>query len=544
MKFLKAHTFFLFFFFIFCLLLFKDVFSARTLISNMEPFPDSIHYVNAVRSLLSGDGLFIVREGRALATSVPPLYSFFLAPAYILNNDPRMFYFINVLLALASYFIFYRLLIILVNNSIIRNFILFLYITNYYLYWFPNLAMAENLILFLFVSFLMLLLSKASRFNIFMAGLLAISFYATKYASVPLTACALLAYFIKLIYLWRNGKLKIKGFLLFFSSSFIAFMAFSLSEYITKNVIPFSFLITFGSNFSSQTSQSAEQVSAAPRWFSLVYAKENISHYLNVITGGSERFLWDFSPMAPRFVAISGLLGLILGILTKTHRLISITLLIMLVSSVLFMSTFYSVDMRYIYQTIPTLLLGFGIFMQIIVNRIKKPQLKILFYIGLAFLIIFYFSLNALRIKNQIMLNIKHSETPWYYMTVQELNKYFTSDKILVGKKPIVISPIPPYYIDFFSNGNYTLMPLSPQQEFRNSKETVYGPNDYSDLIKLYQTYIKNGYGVYVNKYGIGNESYLNEDFQNIVSRFKLIEVASGCFDACNIYKVELKTGI
>lgn len=541
MKFLRAHTFFLVCFFIFCLLLFKDIFSVRTLIPNMEPFPDSIHYVNAVRSLLSGDGLFIVREGRTLATSVPPLYSFFLAPAYILNNDARMFYYINLILALTSFFIFYRLLILLVNNSIIRNFVLFLYVTNYYFYWFPNLAMAENLILFLFLSFLMLLLSKSTLFNIFIAGLLAISFYATKYASITLTVCALTSYFIKLFFLWRNGKFKINGFLLFFGSTFLAFSAFSLSEYITKNVIPLSFLITFGSNFSSQSSQGLEQVSEAPRWFSLIYAKTNISHYLNVITGGSERFLWDFSPMVPRFVAIGGLLGLVLGVLTKRYRLISITFLMMLVSSILFMSTFYSVDMRYIYQTIPTLLLGFGIFMQIIIDKIKKPWLTTLFFIGLIFLAIFYFSTNVLRIKNQIMLNIKHSETPWYYVTVLELNKYFSSDKILMEKKPIVISPMPPYYIDFFSNGNYTLLPLSPQQEFRNSKETVYGPNDYSDLIKLYSTYINNGYRLYINRYGVGNENYLNEDFQTIADNFKLINVTVGCFNACNIYRLELK---
>lgn len=541
MKFIKIHSIFLICLILFCILLFKDVFSARTLIPNMEPFPDSIHYVNATRSLLNGDGLFIVREGRALATSVPPLYSFFLAPAYIINSDPRMFYFINVLLALASYFIFYRLLIMLVNNSIIRNFILFLYITNYYLYWFPNLAMAENLILFLFLSFLMLLLSKASWTNVFLAGILTFSFYSTKYASVTLTACALFAYFIKLFLLWRNKKFKIKGFFLFFGSASLAFLAFSLSEYITKNVIPLSFLITFGSNFSDQSSQGSKQISEAPRWFSFIYAKVNISHYLNVITGGSERFLWDFSPMAPRFVAIGGLLGLIFGVFMKRFLLINITLLMMLVSSILFMSTFYSVDMRYIYQTIPTLLLGFGIFMQIVIDKIQKPWFRTLFYIGLTFLAIFYFSTNALRIKNQIMLNIKHGETPWYYVTVQELNKYFTPDKILMGKKPIVISPMPAYYIDFFSNGNYNLLPLSPQQEFRNFKETVYGPNDYSDLIKLYKKYLENGWNVYVTNYGLGNEKYLHDDFDIIKQIFKLTEVSNECFNACNIYRIDFK---
>ena len=153
----------------------------------------------------------------------------------------------------------------------------------------------------------------------------------------------------------------------------------------------------------------------------------------------------------------------------------------------------------------------------------------------------FYVFNNALRIKNQISLNLKYAETPWYYISVLKLNEYFTDDKVIDGKKPVVISALPPFLVDFYSNGNYTLLPLSYEQEFRSAKEITWGPNDYTDLPKLYTKYIKEGYDVYVSRYGLGNEVYTNRDFEIIMKEFQLDLVWPGCYEQCNIYTVGLK---
>ena len=112
---------------VFCLLLFKDVFSERTLIPNFEPFPDTFHYVIPARNLIQGEEFKLSREGRTLSSSVGPLYSIYLIPFYLMNSDPRMFYFANVLLSLSGFVIFYKILKKIGLNQWINGISLFLF---------------------------------------------------------------------------------------------------------------------------------------------------------------------------------------------------------------------------------------------------------------------------------------------------------------------------------------------------------------------------------------------------------------------------------
>lgn len=523
---------------LFGLLLFKDPFSTRSLIPNLEPYPDTFHYINGARSLLSGYGLKIVREGRVTNTSVPPLYSLVLVPAFIISNDPRVFYFINIILAILSFSLFYLILKKLINNQLIIFITLFLYTTNYFIYWLPTLAMAENLILPLFLLAVLLLISKPNIKNIIFAGFVCISFYATKYASIPLSASFGLIYLIKVMLSQKNLKTKIARGIHFSLSTIFFFLLLSLSEYMFKGISIFSSWFNFINAFSPGNIQTGSS-SGDSSWFSIYYLRLHLSIYLQALIGKQMRFLWDFTPLVPGFVGTFGLVGLVFNVFSKKLRLLSTGLLLMLLTSILFIASFYAVDARYIYQVIPTLLLGFALLLSIAFRYLKDEKLRFLFNLLMVIFLIFYVSTSFLRIKNQIMLNLRHAETPWYYVSVLEMNRYFSGAKIKDGKKPILISAMPPYYIDFFSNGNYTLLPLSSEQEFRNRKEAAWGPNNYSDLTKLYVSYLKKGYSLYVDRYGIGNEGYLNESFNNLSKSFKVVLVQEACFNQCNIYKLE-----
>jgi hypothetical protein len=85
----------------------------------------------------------------------------------------------------------------------------------------------------------------------------------------------------------------------------------------------------------------------------------------------------------------------------------------------------------------------------------------------LGVLILVYGATNAMRLKSAVMINLKYAETPWYYISVQTLNDYFKNND-RNAKKPIVISALIPYYVDFFANGNYRLLPVVPDN--RNSR--------------------------------------------------------------------------
>jgi len=561
---LKKHWILLLNLFIFILLLTRNPFSTRTLIPNFEPYPDSIHYIVPARSVAQGGEFAIVREGRPIKPSVPFLYSAVLVPLFIINNDPRVFYFTNILLSLGGLILLYAIIKKILTparsltandhrpttNDIILFISLFLYVTNYFIYWYPSLAMAENLTLFLFLLNLYVITLPLNKVSIIFAGIIPFCFFLTKYANVPLIATFLLVFGIKLLFdenisnTKKNNKLK--TYVLLFGGSVFASLLIMI---FTESLPGLDTLVTRFGNFLPQATAKASTTSGGG-WFSAQYMSKYLPIYIRAMLGGySVRFLWDTTPIWPLYIATPGLIGLIFGMFVKKTRLLSSTLILSLFLSIVFMSAFYSIDMRYLYFAIPALLIGFVMFWRLIIggldsrlrgNGTKKRRSKLLLIFLLILLFLFYLVTNGIRLKKQIMLNLKYAETPWYYLSVLKLNEYFKNYP-KNKKEPVVISAMIPYLIDFYSNGEYSLLPMSGNQEFRNQKQEAWGEFDYSDLIMLYTKILYSGHEIYVHNYGIGNEKPLQEDFQKIKDNFILTKVADGCFDACNIWQLKIK---
>lgn len=536
-----SHRIFLILFFIlFVLLLYKDPFSERTLIPNLEPYPDTIHYISPALSLISGNGFSIWREGRKLNQTVPPLYSLSLIPLYLLNADARVFYLTNLVLAFLSLFLFYKIINVFIKNSYIQYLLLFLYITNYFIYWLPTLAMAENLLLPLYLTSILLLISGINKTRVIIVGFFSVALYITKYASVPLSAVLIFLYGVKILV--GAGGIKAKSFLLIvLATGFLsAFSLFGYYEYFFKKVLIITPLLNFFAVFFPHPSNNIVSQSSNT-WTSVSYMKNNLMTYWSALNGGSMRFLWDSTPIVPKLVGSFGLIGIISGLFVQKHRVFALALALFIALEILFMSTFYTNDARYIYHVIPSLILGFGLLLNNIYQKINAHNLKIFFYAVLILFTINYLFGNSIRFKKQIMLNLKYAERPWYYISVKNINEYFAQNSQIGDKKPIVISALPPYYVDFFSTKSYTLLPLSADQEFRLVKYEAWGKNDYSDLLKLYSEKLRMGYPLYLSKYGLGNERYLQIAFAKVLENFKSAEVKKGCYETCNLYKLELK---
>ncbi len=530
-------------------LLFKNPFSSRTLIPNFEPSPDSFDYVTSARSFVQGKGLKLTRAEGVLESSVPPLYSLALVPGFLINLDARMFYFTNILLALFSAGIFFKILTKITDNTIIRFSVFFFYVTNYSIYWYPTLAMSENLLLLLFNLAVLLLFSPITPKRAFLAGLITTFFYATKYAALPLTIVFLSLFLIKIFFNFKHNNIRIFYGLIFLTGFLISFLPFYLYEYSRgvdlfetyKSLLQLiNSFIHLSPDINSQVQDSSNKYSSGP-WFSINYVSNNLPQYWQSIRGGPITFLWNNSPIFSMNIGFLGFIGLLAGVLVKPFKPLALNLLILSLTEIIFVSSFYTVDFRYIYFIIPVLLIGLAILFSVLLSFFQKNKLTKFYFLGLIIFFIIYLFMNGLRIKNQIMLNLKYTETPWYYITVLNLNTYFTKDKIINNKKPIVISAMSPYFIDYYSNGNYTLLPLSKEQEFRGRLVQVWGQNDYSDLLKLYKDDIDKGYSVYVTKYGVGNEGYLNDDYRYIGQAFNLEKVMDGCFSQCDIFKLNLK---
>ncbi len=404
--------------------------------------------------------------------------------------------------------------------------------------------MAENLTLTLCLGAVFLLLSKPSIFNSMFVAFLIVAIYATKYASIPISIMVILMFLLKIFteHLTASKKKLFLSFLIFLAI-FYALLAIGETAIKGKNFLDqlSSFIEIFYKSIPKNNTEAAiVSVSGKSSWFGIEYISRNIPIYIKALCGGSMRFLWDSTPIIPGFVGILGSIGIIWNIFRKQYRFACISLFVFVLTSVMFMSTFYTYDARYIYIVIPILIIGFGIFLISIENKLFKNRRFIINFLVLT-VIAFYLGTNFMRIKSQISLNLRYAETPWYYVAVLKMNEYFTKDKIVDRKKPVLISALPPFLIDYYTNKNYSLLPLSYEQEFRSMKELVWGPNDYSNLPKLYAKYLNEGYDLYVSRSGLGNEGYTNRDFNAIVAEFDTNLVQFGCFDQCNIYSVKLK---
>lgn len=533
----------------FLLLLCKNPFSERNLISNLEPYPDTIHYISPALSLIHGKGFNIEREGRTILPTVPFLYSAVLVPLFLIADDARVFYFTNVLIAMGGALLFYIFLKRITADRFIPLFILFLYVTNYFVYWYPNLAMAENLGLGLFMVSIFLLTSKVTTKNIMLAGILSISFYAAKYAYFTLSAVFIVAYSIKILLAGERlssffyqvfNRRNYRALLMFACCLAISLIAFFLVEYLIRGIVVFE-KIQYLLDPLIGNAEEAVNPSSVNSWFSYTYFDKNFQIYSSAVMGNSMRFLWDFTPLLAGYLAMLSWIGLVAGIVIKKYRVVASYLVLSIVVPIIFLSTFYVADARYIFNTIPALLGGFAILLNILFEFMTRKKLRNLFYTLLILMFVFYGAASFMRIKYQIVLNLKYAETPWNYLAVKTFNQFFENKSVIDERKPILVTALQPFYIDYFSNKKYKLLPLSKDQEFTNNSATVWGDEEYSDFIKIYQKYLDEDRELFVTNASLGNEGYLYLGYNLIKDNFNLELVHSGCLDTCNIYKLNQK---
>lgn len=540
-KILKEHWILLFLGIIFLALIFRDPFSQRSLVPNFEPFPDALYYSVSAQSFLKGLGFVVEREGRSFIPSIPSLYPFVLSIGYIINKDPRFFYYVNAVLSLSSFVCMYMILKKITKYQIIALCVLTLYVSNNFFYWFPELAMAENLLLPLFLFSVYIFLLPKNKWTMLLASILPVAFYATKYASMPLTISYAGMYGMK-IWIEVEGKKreKLKHVLTYGAQTLIVFICYGMYEQVAFGRSILSSLLNVLFALLPHKAVTSVGGGSSVSWaFSPAFFVTNFPWYWKSLHGAPQRFLWDSTPMLSLSISSLGFLGLFLTLLKKNKRMLSLSLLCMLISIVLFMSIFYSPDNRYIYTAIPTLLIGLALFFNLIIHSIK---IKYVQYVLMAIIVVFSFlqvfpKLQTLRSRASV--NFKYAETPWWYVATLRMNDYF-SKLPQKDKKPVLITAMAPFLIDFYSNRSYTLLPLSPTQEFPGYREQVWGKQDYSDFDKLFASYIDKGYDVYLTNYGIGNVKELHRDFDHTKEIFNAIEVDSGCYNLCNIYKLSL----
>lgn len=530
-----------FIFFLFFVLILKNPYSTRNLVANLEPFPDAQHYITAPLCFIKFNQWKLCRlnnpDLEGTKPSVPPLYSISLLPFLFINHDPRTVYFVNLLFAFISLIFLRKLLDKLFKNFFITNIISVFLITNYFFYWVPTLAMAENLFLPLFFFGVYLLTQKTSKPNLFLAGLVTVGFYGHKYAFAPITLTYGVSYVLKIVIEYRKKKNELlKNVAIYLLSGAL--------------IVPLFFDIQKLFYFSSGLSNKKVAGVSGGGAFSMTFFNKNFSEYLKPLLGQTQRFLWDFTPLLPQWLAKLSILGLVISVFEKKKRLISFFLISSTLMQLFFISTFYVVDTRYVYNFLPSLLIGFGFLLDFLkqIIELKSPGLfkkisfikiqnkqKYIFPILIIILLGIYLYPLAPTLKKQIGLNFKYTETPWWKVSVDEMNVFFKEKN-----NNYLITLASPYFLDYYSNQNYQPLPLNEQQDFHGKFAEIWGKADYSDLTELYKSKMKD-HNVYVTNYGINGADIFKGSFKNIEENFTLTEVHTGCHKLCNIYQLSIK---
>lgn len=499
---------------IYIFLVYQDPFSERSLVANLGPFPDVFHYILPARCFIDSFSWTLCRPGlTGYAPSVGPLYSVLLIPVFLLKNDPRMFYYLNVLLGIVTLFFTYKTVREISKSTIVSFSIALLLLTTYHFTWLPTLAMAENAILPLFIlAVYSSLFPQSKLFKIYLP-FISFGFVLAKFAYIPLTAVFLMYWLYRMTVIEKSIPKMISAGLILISILLAAWYGFIKTD--------------LGTNFFT-LSPTEEQLQHS--WFSLHFVPKNIEFYTQAFLGKPLLVIWDIRPLVSLPLSLIGILGALLSLFQKKLRVVGILIISSLAAQIAFMSTFYAADGRYFIIALPSILISISFVYRWATTRTDKVKLAQSIVLLIAILSVGF---QAKELKTKLAINFKYAETPWFYVATKHIEKSIEADK-----NTVLISAIPVYFFDFYSQSKYQILPIAQEQEPK-TKPLVYGPEyNYENLIVLYKKLVADGKSVYISNYGLGNQGYMHEAYDQIENSFELELVTEGCFQSCNVYKL------
>lgn len=479
---------------------------ADHVMKNLEPYPDGILFSLSARNLSLGRGLKLSTDFGQVRFWVPPLYALYLSCFYFFSKSVTVFYLANLSLGFLTIITLY-LIVKKISSSIWPLLAAFLiYFSHIVIFWFPSLAMSENLSLFLFALLFLGLLEKETKLKLVVTSLAALGLILTKFSAFPLAVAALLIMFCQ--------KRKI-----FFKYPWQFLTLFLLSLALLLYLLQASSFELFRSNIFTSLLN--------PNFFNPNFIAANLKSYFIAMLFNRGNFLW--LQIGISNWAILGMFLLSIYKLFKTKQsqeaLILLTLFIALLPLQLL---FYVADARYLIQVI----LIFAIAAAYLTNLIKNKKL-ILIFILLAMLInIFY---QKMFLKQLLADNLLGRSSAWQQQAILHFNKNLQADDM-------IITALPPFLIDAYQNKNYRALPLSNKQEFLQKKIYVWGDNlNYADLISNYKEMLQNGDRLYISNSYVTHQASVIADFEKYKQEFELELISEGCQQSCNIYKLHVK---
>lgn len=174
-------------------------FAEHSLVRNMAIDPNQVAHIKIVTCLKQSWQWSNCRAQLITNQQISPLYTAVILPFYFIQSDPMMFYFANVLLSLASLWLFYLLSQKVFKSSWQINLSLALYVLNPWTYRYPLAPVSSNLILLLTLALAWVGVNLQKRLRVLYAigiGVLIALSYAGMDASLLLVLVPVLAILI------------------------------------------------------------------------------------------------------------------------------------------------------------------------------------------------------------------------------------------------------------------------------------------------------------------------------------------------------------
>lgn len=491
--------------------------SSNHLLYNLEPYPDGILYALGGKNWIAGNGVRLLYNQTSLDIWVPSLYAKVLGLGYAFWAATQSFYLTNVLLGVSALSALYYLVYKLTDSSLAALCAGIVYLSHPYLLWLPSVPMTENFSVLAFILSLYGILLSPSKHRWRVVSLVAmIGLFLTRYSVVSVVFALL-----SLLIIRSQSSIKWRGQTQLVASALVATLAVLVGAIATDTL--------------GVLQGALINVFDGTQYYGTRFFVQNSTAYIRQLLGLNTQFLWlnhsftsaVFSLSMLAFFAYQHTHG------SESGRWQALVLSISVIAMYPILLFFFVVDARYTIFLLPIIALTLGLAFDAVRNQLGQPQAltlaAILLAIHTGFQIPFY--------KQLIADNLLHRSVAWQYESIMHFDDVLSRQNL--ESEPILITALPPFLVNEYQTVPYQLLPLSSHQEFIASNHFVWGEEiQYAALLDEYRSLLESGAPVYISNAYITHSAAVVQDFETIMSTFSSELVASGCHDACNVYKL------
>ena len=497
----------------FWILLTLPSFFGTHVLNNLEPSPDSLYYLGRARQFVFTGQFKLIYQDTHAAATVSPVYSIFLIPFFLIKTTPQIFVLANLWAAILTLFIIYSLVKKQTKSHLAAGISLLIISTHLSLIWFVGLPMVEIFALSLLATCIYFLFhQKLLAKQLVVLSLLLLALILTKYLYVSIVAaCAL----ITLAKLFRDNQFQLLRITL--GTGFIGciFLLLYFQKVAYNPFDIFSYLFKPNLNYT--------------RFYDFANLIPNFTFYLNVFLGQPVNLLWEKTVLSSAGMLLLFIWSLIKLWQRQTTRILSLSLGLIFLSLFPIVLLFITTDARYIIFAPVIMALAIGLAWPLFQGKQKY------WFNGLLTLALVWQVVTQLPLlKTIVSQNVLHRSTAWQYEAIITFN-----DQFLTLKENYLITSLPPFFVDFYDNNNYRVLPLSKNQEFINKGQWVWGNDLKNDnLENLYNELLANKNQIFISNAYVTHSHEVTADFENLKKSYDFILVQEGCAGACNIYQL------